>query len=203
MVREYRKTHDEIMQQAQQKITSLPEESRQIQRKVLIDTRDKIERPADRPDSPLWPIKVQIDELLAKEQVRPEEIDKVRQELEKVARENGTGIDRAEYEDLKGKLDMAFGFTKTIAELRDSYASTVKKLDNNFEATADEGEKAAFWKSIFSGGFIISFVANLIAFLGLVIKVPDVKLERKLKELLIIEKKAKLEHDGISLQNIA
>jgi hypothetical protein len=33
--------------------------------------------------------------------------------------------------------------------------------------------------------------------------VPDVKLERKLKELLIIEKKTKLQQEGINLQNIA
>ena len=203
MVREYRKAQDEIMQQAQRQIDTLPEKSRDIQRKVLIDTRDKIDTPAVQPASPLRPIKERIDQLLTKEQITPEEIDTVRLDLEKVAQSQAAGIDRAEYESLKGKLDLAYGFSKTISALQASYAATVDKLNNNFEAVADDGEKVAFWKNIFSGGFAISFLANLIAFFGLIIKVPDAKLERKLKQLLIIEKRAKLEQDGISLQHVS
>jgi hypothetical protein len=203
MVREYRKTQDEIMQQAQRQIDTMPEKSRDIQRKALIDTRDTIEAPGGQPASPLRPLKERIDQLLAKQQINPEEIDAVRLNLEKVAQTQAAGIDRAEYESLKEKLDLAYGFSNTISSLQSSYAATVDKLNNNFEAVADDGDKVAFWKNIFSGGFAISFLANLIAFFGLVIKVPDVKLERKLKQLLIIEKRAKLEQDGISLQQYA
>lgn len=197
---EFRKTQEDLMRQAQMQIDNMPEESRHIQRKILTDTRDKIEEPAGRSASPLRPIKERIDLLLAKEKINPEEIDAVRQELEKVAQSQSSGIDRSELANLREKLDIAYGFTKTINELQTDQDVLVKKMNNNFEKVADNNDKATFWKNIFSGGFTISFIANFIAFFGLLIKVPDAKLERKLKQLLIIEKKAKLEHDGISLQ---
>ena len=200
---EFRKTQEDLMRQAQMQIDSVPEESRHIQRKILTDTRDKIEAPAGRSASPLRPIKEQIDQLLAKQQINPEEIDTVRQELEKVAGSQGFDIDRSELANLREKLDIAYGFTKTINELQTSQVSIVNKLNNNFEKVADNNDKATFWKNIFSGGFTVSFIANFIALFGFLLKVPNAKLEKQLKELLIIEKKAKLEHDGISLQQYA
>ncbi len=194
---EFRKTQDDLMKQAQMQISSVPEESRHIQRKILIDTRDKIEAPAGRSASPLRQVKEQIDRLLAKQQVNPDEIDAVKQELENVASSQGSGIDRSELENLRERLDIAYGFTKTIDEFQASQAAIVNKLNNNFEKVADNSDKATLWKNIFSGGFTVSFIANFIALFGLFIKVPNAKLEKQLKELLIIEKKAKLVQEGV------
>jgi hypothetical protein len=76
----------------------------------------------------------------------------------------------------------------------------VERSHKNF-AQLDERElKVSLWKNIFSGGFTVSFIANLIALLGFMIKMPNAKLEKQLKELLIIEKKAKLEQDGVDIK---
>ena len=147
--------------------------------------------------APLRPVKEQIDQLLAKQQINPEEIDVVRQELEKVAGSQAFDIDRSELTNLREKLDIAYGYTKTIDELQTSQASIVNKLNNNFEKVADNSDKATLWKNIFSGGFTVSFIANFIALFGLFIKIPNAKLEKQLKELLIIEKKAKLVQEGV------
>jgi len=53
----------------------------------------------------------------------------------------------------------------------------------------------------FSGGFTVSFIANMVALLGFVTKMPGAKLERQLKQLQILEKKAQLKKDGIEADN--
>ena len=97
MVQKYRRTHEEIMKQAQQQITIEPEATRDMQRKILMETRDEIERPADSSVPALGPIKEQIDRLLEKEQVKPDEIAALKEKLDEVARDQGSGLNRAEY----------------------------------------------------------------------------------------------------------
>jgi hypothetical protein len=196
-IAESRKTQEMLVQQAQQQISTVPEETRHIQRKILLDTREQIEQPSVRPASPLATFREQIDILLSKEEVTPEEIDALRKDLQKVAGDRDAGINSSEYETLKEKLDMAYGFTKSISDLKQSQTKLLEKLNNNFDSVAETGEKATYWKKIFSGGFTMSFIVNLVAVFGFMIKVPNAKLERQLKELMIIEKKAKLEQDGI------
>ncbi len=196
-IAESRKTQEMLVQQAQQQISMFPEETLNIQRKILMDTREQIEQPSVRPTSPLVDVREQIDILLSKEKVTPEEIDALRKDLEKIANDRDAGINRSEYESLKEKLDMAYGFAKSIADLKQSQTKLLEKLNNNFDAVAETGEKATLWKKIFSGGLTMSFIVNLVAVLGFMIKLPDARQERQLKELMIIEKKAKLEQDGI------
>jgi len=43
---------------------------------------------------------------------------------------------------LKEKLDMAYGFTKSIVDLKQSQTMLLEKLNNNFDAVAQTGEKA-------------------------------------------------------------
>jgi len=95
---------------------------------------------------------------------------------------------------------MAYGFTKSIVDLKQSQTMLLEKLDNNFNTVAQTGEKATLWKKIFSGGFTMSFIVNLIAVFGFMIKVPNARLEKQLKELMIVEKKAQLEKNGIDLR---
>lgn len=199
-IAESRKTQETLMQQAQQQNQTVHVETRDIQRKILLDTREKIEEPSIRPTSPLAAVKERIDTLLSKEQVTPEEIDILRRDLERIASDRNAGINRSQYETLKEKLDMAYGFTKSIADLRQSQTVLLEKLNNNFDDVAETGEKATYWKKIFSSGFTMSFIVNLIAVFGFMIKVPNARLEKQLKELMIIEKKAKLEQDGIDPQ---
>jgi len=52
-IAESRKTQEMLVQQAQQQISTVPEETRHIQRKILLDTREQIEQPSVRPASPL------------------------------------------------------------------------------------------------------------------------------------------------------
>jgi hypothetical protein len=196
-LKELRKNQEDIVNKAREQIEVIPEETRHIQRKILLDTREEIERPSAWPASPLAAVKERIDMLLSKQQISPEEIHVLRKDMEKIARDRASGIERSEYENLMEKLDIAYGFTKSIVDLRQSQASLLEKLNNNFDAVADTGEKATLWKQIFSGGFTVSFLANLIAVCGFMIKVPNAKLEKQLKELMIIEKKAKLKQDGI------
>ncbi|MBN2181952.1 MAG: hypothetical protein JW715_08550 [Sedimentisphaerales bacterium] len=199
-IAESRKAQESLMQQAQQQIKTVPEETLNIQRKILLDTRDKIEQPSVRPASPLAAVKERIDILLSKEQVSPEEIDAIRKDLEKITQGRDAGIDRAEYEALKEKLDTAYGFTKSITDLKQSQKELLEKLNNNFDVVAETGEKATYWKKVFSGGLSMSFILNVITIGGFIIKVPSAKLEKQIKELTIVEKIAKLEKDGIDLK---
>jgi len=156
-IAESRKTQQTLIQEARQQISIVPEETRHIQRKILLDTREQIEH-------------------------------------------RDTGINPSEYQTLKEKLDMAYGFTKSIVDLKQSQTMLLEKLDNNFNTVAQTGEKATLWKKIFSGGFTMSFIVNLIAVFGFMIKVPNARLEKQLKELMIVEKKAQLEKNGIDLR---
>ena len=195
MVQKYRKTQDEIMQQAQQQIATEPETTHEITRGVLTDAREKIEQPAGQAASPLRPIKERLDQLLAKKEVKPEEIATLKKALEQVATSQGTGLNRAEYTNLAERLDMAQKFAAAIDRLQKSQVSLVGKLNDNFEAVADTGEKTEL-------RFSASVVANIVMVIGLITRIGSItnaKLERQLKQLQIVEKKAQLKKDGIDL----
>jgi len=182
------------MKQAQEQIRLEPEATREIKREILTEARDRIEQPVGRAVSPFGPIKERIDQLLTKEEVKPEEIAALREELEKVARDQGAGLDRAEYANLAEKLDTAHRFAAAIDRLQKSQASIVTKLNNNFEGVADAGEETEF-------RFSASLIANIVMVIGLVTRIGNItnaKLDRQLKQLQIVEKKAQLEKDGIT-----
>jgi len=193
MVQKYRRAQEEIMQQAQRQIATEPEATRDIKKEILVEARDKIEQPAGRAVSPLSPIKGRINELLGKEEIKPDEIAALREELDRVAQEQGTSLNRAEYDSLAEKLDMAQRFSQAIDHLQKSQESIVKKLNDNFQAVADTGEVTEF-------RFSASLIANIVFVISLVTKVGGItnaRLDRQLKQLQIVEKKAQLEKGGI------
>jgi len=144
-------------------------------------------------------IRDKTNQLLAKEQIKPKEIEALRVDLNEAAENTSSESARAEYEKMGEKLDII----QSIAELKDreqSLNEIVERSHKNFAQLDEREVKVSFWKNIISGGFTISFLANLIAILGFMIKMPNVKLEKQLKELLIIEKKAKLEQDDVDIK---
>jgi len=193
MVQKYRRAQEEIMQQAQRQIATEPEATRDIKKEILVEARDRIEQPAGRALSPLSPIKGRINELLGKKEIKPDEIAALREELDRVAQEQGTSLNRAEYDSLAEKLDMAQRFSQAIDHLQKSQESIVKKLNDNFQAVADTGEVTEF-------RFSASLIANIVFVISMVTKVGGItnaRLDRQLKQLQIVEKKAQLEKGGI------
>jgi myosin heavy subunit len=189
-----RREQQQITKEYEQ-IKAQPEEARHIQRRIL----EPIKLPAERLSQPLKRISERTNELLAKEQIKPDEIAVLRMDLNEAAANVNSESERAELEKMGERLDIV----QSIAELKEKEQKLndlVVRSRKNFEQLGEQEEKASLWKDIFSGGFAISFIANLIALLGFVIKMPGAKLEKQLKELLIIEKRAKLEQDGIDFK---
>jgi len=190
----------------QQKITKEYEQikfqseaTRNIQREILKKTFEPVRLPATRLSPTFKKIRVKTNLLLTKEQIKPEEIEALRVDLNEAAESTSSESARAEYEKMGEKLDII----QSIAELKDREQRLniiVERSHNNFAQLDEREVKVSLWRNIFSGGFTISFLANLIAIFGFMIKMPNVKLEKQLKELLIIEKKAKLEQDGVDIK---
>jgi len=190
----------------QQKITKEYEQikfqseaTRNIQREILKKTFEPVRLPATRLSPTFQKIRVKTNLLLTKEQIKPEEIEALRVDLNEAAESTSSESARAEYEKMGEKLDII----QSIAELKDREQRLniiVERSHNNFAQLDEREVKVSLWRNIFSGGFTISFLANLIAIFGFMIKMPNVKLEKQLKELLIIEKKAKLEQDGVDIK---
>ena len=190
----------------QQKITKEYEQikfqseaTRNIQREILKKTFEPVRLPATRLSPTFKKIRVKTNLLLTKEQIKPEEIEALRVDLNEAAESTSSESARAEYEKMGEKLDII----QSIAELKDreqKLNEIVERSHNNFAQLDEREVKVSLWRNIFSGGFTISFLANLIAIFGFMIKMPNVKLEKQLKELLIIEKKAKLEQDGVDIK---
>jgi len=188
-VRRLRKDQEDIMRQAREQISIEPEASREIKREIFKNALEKIETPTARPDSPLRPIQMQISQLLSKEQISPEEIAAVRENLDRVIPDEDqmSEIERLEYENLREDIDMAQGFSQAISELNESHASTMDKLDNKFKQL--------------SGQYDFSFYGNIVLFLGLITKLGNIfnwRLDRELKRLEIDEKKANLKKVSVN-----
>lgn len=185
--------------QAQQQVTkeyeqlkSRPEATRNIQRELL----EPIKLPVERLNPSFRAIRDKTNQLLTKEEIKPEEIAALRMDLDEAAANISSESERVELEKMGERLDIA----QSVAELKEKeqiLSEIVEKSQKNFEQLGKQEEKASLWKNIFSGGFAVSFIANMAAVLGFFTKMPGAKLERQLKELLIIEKRAKLEQDGI------
>lgn len=192
-VQRYRDYQRDIMQQAQRPIET--EVTRKVTADILAETRDKIEVPSGRTTAPLRPIKERIDQLLMQKEIKPEEIDTVRKELEQAASNQGPGADRAEYVNLSEKLDTAHKFAVAIDQVQKAQKSVVEELNKNFQALANAGEQT-------ESRFDASLVANIIMLIGIVTRVETVmsaKLDRQLKKLQILEKRAELQKNGVHL----
>ena len=194
------------VRQEQQKITKeyeqikfQPEATRNIQREILQKTLEQVRLPSARLSPTFIKIRDKTNQLLAKEQIKSEEIEALRENVNEAVENTSSESERAEYEKMGEKLDII----RSIAELKEreqKLNEIVERSHENF-AQLDERElKVSLWKDIFSGGFTVSFIANLVALLRFMIKMPNAKLEKQLKELLIIEKKAKLEQDGVDIK---
>jgi hypothetical protein len=193
---------DKVRQEQQQitkeyeQIKSQPEATLNIQREILQKTFEPTRLPENRLSPTFIEIRDKTNRLATVEQIRPEEIKALRMDLNEAIENTRSDNERTEYE----KIGMKLEIVQSIAELKEKerkLSEIVEKSHENFDQLGEREAKASLWKNIFSGGFTVSFIANIIALLGFLTKMPSAKLERQLKELLIIEKKAKLEQDGI------
>lgn len=171
-------------------------ETRNIQREILQNTFEPIRQPAERLSPSLIKIREQANRLSTMEQIRPEEIAALRTDLNEAIENTRNENERAEYEKIGKELEIV----QSISELKEKerkLSEIVEKSHENFKQLDEREAKVSLWKNIFSGGFTVSFIANMVALLGFLIKMPSAKLDRQLKQLQIVEKKAQLKKDGI------
>ncbi len=88
------------------KIKSLPEASRDIQREILEKTFEPVRPPAGRPSPTFIKIRDKTNRLLETEQIRPEEIEVLRMDLNKAIENTSSESERAEYEKMGEQLDI-------------------------------------------------------------------------------------------------
>jgi isoleucyl-tRNA synthetase len=197
---------DKVRQEQQQlskefiELKSRPEVTSNIQREILQKTIEPIERTSARPSPILIKIRNDINRLSNEQEIRPEEVAALRTELNEAIENTRNDNERAEYETIGEKLDIV----QSIAELKvreRKLSEIVEKSQENFDQLGKQEAKVSLWKDIFSGGFTVSFIANMVALLGFLTKMPGAKLERQLKRLQILEKKAQLKKDGIEVEN--
>jgi len=198
--RPWREEQQQILKDSKQ-FQIEPQGSLEIQKQVLEETLEKVNEQSTRLNPSLISIKNQINRLLEKEQVKPREIEALKINLNEMADSLRSESERKEYERLSEKLDIIYRYTQSMAKLKESYASIVERMNKNFEQVDRREVKVSLWKNIMSGGFIVSFITNMLALLGFMIKMPNAKLERQLKKLQIAEKKAQLKQNGIEPEN--
>jgi myosin heavy subunit len=174
-------------------------ETRNLEREILRKTFEPTRRPAERLSPSFIKIRDRTNQLLTQEQIKPEEIEALRMNLNEAVENTRSESERAEYEKMGERLDIVQSITE-LKEKERKLNEIVEKSHENFNQLDEREAKVSLWKNIFSGGFTVSFIANMVALLGFLTKMPSAKLERELKELLIIEKKAKLEQDGIDIK---
>jgi isoleucyl-tRNA synthetase len=179
-------------------LKSRPEVSPNIQREILQKTIEPIRQPAERLSPSFIKIREKVNQLSRSEEIRPEEIAALRTDLNEAIENTRSENERAEYEKIGEKLEIV----QSIAELKERerrLSEMVEKSQENFNQLGEQEAKVSLWKNIFSGGFTV--IANMVALLGFVTKMPGAKLERQLKQLQILEKKAQLKKDGIEIGN--
>jgi hypothetical protein len=180
-------------------ITSRQEPILDINRELL-RTIKPTNLPTERPSTTFIRIRDEIDRLSNTEEIRPEQVEALRMDLNEAIENTRSDNERTEYAKMREKLDIV----QSIATLKDRERQLIEiaeKSQKNFDQLDAQEAKVSLWKNIFSGGFTVSFIANMIALLGFVTKMPGTKLERKLKQLQIAEKRAQLEKDGIDYKN--
>ena len=200
MDRPWRQEQQQIIKDWEQ-VRIEPQTTRDIQKEVLEETLERVNVPSNRPSPSLISIRNQVNRLLAKEQVKPREIEALKINLTEAAANLRSESERREYEKLSEKLDIIYRYTQSITKLKESHASIVERMNKNFEQVDKREVKVSLWKNIMSGGFTISFITNMLALCGFMIKFPNAKLERQLKLLQIAEKKAQLKQNGIEPEN--
>lgn len=196
MDRPWQQQQQQILKDFEQ-VRKVPETTINVQKEVLAETLEKVDIQSGRSSPQLISIRNQVNDLLAKEEVSPKEIEALKVNLKEAASNLRLESERKEYERLSEKLDIISRYTQSITELKESYASIVERMNNNFEQVDKREANVSLWKNIISGGFAVSFLTNLLALLGFMIKIPNARLDRQLKQLQIAEKKAQLKKDGI------
>jgi hypothetical protein len=182
-----------------EQIKSRPEATRNIQKEIL-QKLEPTRLPANRLSPTFIEIRDKTNRLSTEEQIRPEEIEALRKDLNQAIENTRSDNERAEYEKIGEKLDIV----QSIGELKErerKLNELVERSHKNFDQLDEREAKVSLWKNIFSGGFTVSFIANLLALLGFMIKMPNAKLDRQLKLLQIVEKKAQLKQNGIEPEN--
>ena len=183
---------DQKWKDIQQRTPEIPQE---------VSTRLKEIKPIRfQPASPMARTAEQINRLLEKEDVEPQEIEALRGRLDRAAESLTDENQRVEHERLSEKLTIMERYVIPMSDQK-------KKLDemNNLKLESDiiynqvnrSDSKATVLNYVLSGGFGLSFITNMAALLSLMIKMPNAKLERELKQLQIAEKKAQLKQNGI------
>lgn len=200
MDRPWRQDQQQILKDFEQ-VRKVPKTTINVQKEVLAETLEKVDTQSGRPSPQLISIKNQVNKLLTKEEVSPKEIEALKINLNEAADNLRLESERKEYERLSEKLDIISRYTQSITELKESYASIVERMNNNFEQVDKREANVSLWKNIMSGGFAVSFLTNLLALLGFMVKMPNARLDRQLKKLQIAEKKAQLKKDGIEPGN--
>jgi hypothetical protein len=198
--RPWRQEQQQILKDSEQ-FQIEPQVTLEIQKEVLEETLEKVNVSSTRLNPSLISIRNQTNRLLAKEQVKPREIEALKINLNEMADNLRSESERREYERLSEKLDIIYRYTQSITKLKESHASIVERMNKNFEQVDKREVRVSIWKNIMSGGFTISFITNLLAMFGFMIKMPNAKLERQLKQLQIAEKKAQLKQNGIEPEN--
>ena len=194
-IRDHRKKHETIMNQAREQLSVKPEAKRVTSPPRVAHMPAVLVQPVESPTGRVGILKEQIDGLLAERRTDPNEIAALKREWDEVARQEDSGVEPSLYQNTSEKLDIAYAYAEAIDEKQRLYESNLNDLDENFDATANTGETA---KSLFNA----SFIANIVIILGLLTRIGNIsssKLDRQLKLLQIAEKKAQLEQDGISL----
>ena len=180
--RPWRQEQQQILKDSEQ-FQIEPQASRDIQKEVLEETLERVNVPSSRPSPSLISIRNQVNRLLAKEQLKPREIEALKINLTETADNLRSESERREYEKLSEKLDIIYRYTQSITELKESHASIVERMNKNFEQVDKREVEVSLWKNIMSGGFTISFITNILALFGFFMKIPNAKLERQLKQL--------------------
>ena len=70
---------------------------------------------------------------MAKEQIKPQEIEALKINLNEIADSLRSESERKEYENQSEKLDIIYRYTQSITELKTSYASIVARMNENFK----------------------------------------------------------------------
>ncbi|MCP4607366.1 MAG: hypothetical protein GY845_01445 [Planctomycetes bacterium] len=156
------------------------------------------------PASPLVQIAEQIDRLLKKEDVEPQEIGALRERFDRAAESPTDENQRVEYERLNEKLTIMERYVIPMSDQKnrlDEMNDLKLESDIIYNQVNRSDSKATILNYVLSGGFSLSFITNMAALLSLMIKMPNAKLERQLKQLQIAEKKAQLKQNGIEPEN--
>jgi hypothetical protein len=145
-----------------------------------------IEIPIERPSPTFIRIRDEINRLSNEEEIRPEEVDAIRMDLERAIENTNSEKERVEYKKMIPKLDVV----QSIADLQireRELTEMVEKSQKNFDQL--------------SGQFDYSFYGNIVLLLGVITKMGNImnwKLDRELKRLQIEERKAKIQKAGLN-----